>query len=78
LGGRGRGVSEFKASLGYRVSSRAARATEKPCLGKKKKIKKKKSKPTGAHVASRKRGRRFLPLYGGLPLSSLINLCSHH
>jgi hypothetical protein len=32
LGGRGRRISEFEASLVYRVSSRTARATEKPCL----------------------------------------------
>jgi hypothetical protein len=36
LGGRGRRISEFKASLVYKVSSRTARATEKPCLEKKK------------------------------------------
>jgi hypothetical protein len=29
LGGRGRGISEFKASLVYRVSSRTARATQR-------------------------------------------------
>jgi hypothetical protein len=32
LGGRGRQISEFEASLVYRVSSRTARATEKPSL----------------------------------------------
>jgi hypothetical protein len=32
LGGRGRQISEFEASLVYKVSSRTARATEKPCL----------------------------------------------
>jgi hypothetical protein len=38
LGGRGRQISEFKARLVYRVSSRTARTTQrKPCLGKKKK-----------------------------------------
>jgi hypothetical protein len=42
LGGRGRRISEFEASLVYRVSSRTARATEKPCLEKPKKKKKKK------------------------------------
>jgi hypothetical protein len=41
LGGRGRWISEFKASLVYKVSSRTARAiTEKPCLEKPKKKKK--------------------------------------
>jgi hypothetical protein len=29
LGGRGRWISEFKASLVYKVSSRTARATQK-------------------------------------------------
>jgi hypothetical protein len=37
LGGRGRRISEFKASLVYRVSSRTARTTEKSCLEKPKK-----------------------------------------
>jgi hypothetical protein len=38
LGGRGRQISEFKASLVYRVSSRTARATQRnPVLKKKKK-----------------------------------------
>jgi hypothetical protein len=34
LGGRGRRISEFEASLGYKVSSRTAKTTEKPCLEK--------------------------------------------
>jgi hypothetical protein len=29
LGGRGRRISEFEASLGYRMSSRIARATQR-------------------------------------------------
>ena len=41
MGGRGRRIFEFAASLIYRVSSRTARATEKPCLGGKKKERKK-------------------------------------
>jgi hypothetical protein len=41
LGGRGRWISEFEASLVYRVSSRTG-YTEKPCLEKPKKKKKKK------------------------------------
>jgi hypothetical protein len=40
LGGRGRQISEFQASLVYKVSSR----TEKSCLEKPKKKKKKKEK----------------------------------
>jgi hypothetical protein len=39
-GGRGRQISEFEASLVYRVSSRIARI--KPCLRKKRKNKNKK------------------------------------
>jgi hypothetical protein len=36
LGGRGRQICEFEASLVYRVSSRTVRATQKPCLEKNK------------------------------------------
>jgi hypothetical protein len=36
LGGRGRRISEFEASLVYRVSSRAARATQRNPVSKKK------------------------------------------
>jgi hypothetical protein len=32
LGGRGRQIFEFKASLVYRVSSRMARATQRNCV----------------------------------------------
>jgi hypothetical protein len=39
LGGRGRQISEFKASLVYRVSSRSARATQRNPVSKKKKKK---------------------------------------
>jgi hypothetical protein len=42
LGGTGRQISEFEASLVYRVSSRTARATQRnPVLPKKRKKKKK-------------------------------------
>jgi hypothetical protein len=45
LGGRGRRISEFEASQGYRVSSRTARATQRnPVLKNQKKKKKKKKK----------------------------------
>jgi hypothetical protein len=37
LGGRGRQISEFQASLVYRVSSRTARATQRNPVSKKKK-----------------------------------------
>jgi hypothetical protein len=35
LGGRGRQISEFKASLGYRVSSRTAKAIQRNPVSKK-------------------------------------------
>jgi ribosomal protein L12E/L44/L45/RPP1/RPP2 len=42
LGGRGRRISEFKASLVYRVSSRTARTIQRNPASKKQKEKKKK------------------------------------
>jgi hypothetical protein len=42
--GRGRQISEFKASLVYRVSSRTARATERNPVSKKHNKKKKKER----------------------------------
>jgi hypothetical protein len=42
LGGRGRRIYEFKASLVYRVSSRSARATQRNPVSKNQKIKNKK------------------------------------
>jgi hypothetical protein len=45
LEGRGRRISEFKASLVYKVSTRIARATQRnPVLKNKKKKKKKKER----------------------------------
>jgi hypothetical protein len=41
LGGRGRQISEFEASLVYRVSSRTARAIQKNPVSKNQKIKNK-------------------------------------
>jgi hypothetical protein len=38
LGGRARGISEFEASLVYRVSSRTARATQRNPVSKKKNL----------------------------------------
>jgi hypothetical protein len=40
LGGRGRRISEFEASLVYKVSSRTARAIQRNPVSKNKKIKK--------------------------------------
>jgi hypothetical protein len=44
LGGRGRRISEFEASLVYRVSSRTARAIQRNPVSKKPKIIKNKIK----------------------------------
>jgi hypothetical protein len=44
LGGRGRQISEFEASLDYRVSSRTARATQRNPVSKNQKSKTKKKK----------------------------------
>jgi hypothetical protein len=45
LGGRGRRISEFEASLVYRVSSKDIEGyTEKPCLEEKKKKRKEKKR----------------------------------
>jgi hypothetical protein len=46
LGGRGRQISEFKASLVYKVSSRTARAIQRNSVSKKRKKKKKGKKKT--------------------------------
>jgi hypothetical protein len=47
--GRGRRISEFKASLVYKVSSRTTRATQRNPVSKKKKNEKKKKK-VGHHL----------------------------
>jgi hypothetical protein len=44
MGGRGRQISEFKASLVYRVSSRTARTTQRNPVLKKQKTKNKNKK----------------------------------
>jgi hypothetical protein len=45
LGGRGRQISEFEASLVYRVSSRTARAIQRNPVSKNQKKKKPTTKP---------------------------------
>jgi hypothetical protein len=46
LGGRGRRISEFEASLVYKVSSRTARAIQRNLVSKKNKNKNKKTPKT--------------------------------
>jgi hypothetical protein len=50
LGGRNRRISEFKASLVYRMSSRTARAIQRNCLKKRKEKKKKRIKNSPASL----------------------------
>jgi hypothetical protein len=64
LGGRGRLISEFKASLAYRVSFRTARATQKNPVLKKTKTKTKQDKPRGIKKTKQNkkpRGTTILP-----------------
>jgi hypothetical protein len=51
LGGRGRWISEFKASLVYKVSSRTARATQRNPVWKNQKKKKKEKNQTNLMMA---------------------------
>jgi hypothetical protein len=57
LGGRGRQISEFEASLVYKVSSRTARATQRNPVSKKplKKKKKKKKKKIKKYKKKKKK-----------------------
>jgi hypothetical protein len=56
LGGRGRRISEFKANLVYKVSSRKARATQRnPVSKKNKKQKNKKQKKTQKQNKTKKK-----------------------
>jgi hypothetical protein len=60
LGGRGRQISEFEASLVYRMSSRTARATEKPCL-KNKQTNKQKQKTKNKNKRKKERKKERNP-----------------
>jgi hypothetical protein len=60
LGGRGRRISEFEASLVYKVSSRTARATQRNPVSKNQNQKKKKKKK------KRRRKRRRRNVVSGL------------
>ena len=55
MGGSGRRISEFEASLVYRVSSRTARATQSNPVSKKPKKKKKKKKKKKRKVIKKKK-----------------------
>jgi hypothetical protein len=53
LGGRGRQISEFEASLVYRVSSRAARAIQRNPVSKKPKQEKRRRKKKALSFSSK-------------------------
>jgi hypothetical protein len=73
LGGRGRWISEFKASLVYKVSSRTARATQKNPVSENKKTKKQKKKKK-REKEKRKRKERVscYALFGTFPTGSVL------
>jgi hypothetical protein len=50
LGGRGREISEFQASLVYRVSSRTAKATQRNPVSKTKQNKTSKKKSSNSNL----------------------------
>jgi hypothetical protein len=58
LRGRGRRISEFKASLVYKVNSRTARAIQRNPVSKKEKKKKKKKRQGGGRRGKRRRKKR--------------------
>jgi hypothetical protein len=55
LGGRGRWISEFKASLVYRVSSWTARATQRNLVSKQNKTKQNKTKEILKNLKKKKK-----------------------
>jgi hypothetical protein len=61
LGGRGRWISEFKASLVYKVSSRTARARQRNPVSKKKKKKKERKKKKTRKQASKQTNKKLPP-----------------
>jgi hypothetical protein len=66
LGGKGRQISEFEASLVYRVSSRTARATQRNPVSKNKTNKQtKKNKKKKEKEKKRKEKKRKIKEMGG-------------
>jgi hypothetical protein len=76
LGGRGRWISEFKASLVYRLSSRAARATQRNPVSKKKKKTKQTKKQTNMNSGKNKTALNFVSW--GNSLISQKSSFEHH
>jgi Sec-independent protein translocase protein TatA len=62
LGGRGRWISEFKASLVYRVSSRTTRATQRNLVSKTKQNKSKQASKQANKQTNKKQQKKKRPL----------------
>jgi hypothetical protein len=62
LGGRGRQISEFEASLVYRVSSRTAKATQRNPVSKNKTNKKQNKTKQKNKNKNKKKGKKVLKL----------------
>jgi hypothetical protein len=60
LGGRGRWISEFEASLVYKVSSMTARAIQRNPVSKKQKTKNKKKKTKKRKEKKRKKKKKIV------------------
>jgi hypothetical protein len=80
LGGRGRWISEFEASLVYKVSYRTARATQRNPVSKNQKKKKKKNTTTTnnnkqQNKTNKKRKRKRI---GGLNTALILQLVQVH
>jgi hypothetical protein len=60
LGGRGRRISEFKASLDYKVSSRTARVIQRNPVSKNQKPKQNKTKQN-THTKQKQKQKRCAP-----------------
>jgi hypothetical protein len=88
LGGRGRQISEFKASLVYRVSSRTARAIQRNPVSKKQKHKnknktnkqtkktKQSSRPYYQTVVKQEKKKRFIFIFYVGAFCLLVSLCT--
>jgi hypothetical protein len=75
LGGRGRRISEFKASLVYKVSSRTARTTQRNPVSKQNKTKQNKKTNLTIQVTNARSSRRGLVDRFGDPMNPESSVC---
>jgi hypothetical protein len=69
LGGRGRRISEIKASLVYRVSSKTARATQRNPVSKKQNKQTNKTSKQTKRLTKKKNGKQKQRKLGNVPFS---------